>query len=67
MASTLVRTTGTAAGDFLSEGNPHLGFGPAAIAPAVGLALPWLVTYPPEVAAAIAAQDARLDGETSTA
>lgn len=68
----LVRTTGTAAGDFLSEGSPHLGFGLAAIVAAAGLTViliwPWLVTYPPSVAAAIAAEDARrLAGESPAA
>lgn len=53
----LVRTTGTAAGDWLTEGGPHLGFGPGALVAAgvlvVILITPWLLTYPPEVQAAI--------------
>jgi uncharacterized membrane-anchored protein len=49
----LVRTTGTATGDFLSEGGPHLGFALGAILAAAVLVIilitPWLLTYPPEV------------------
>ncbi|MCA1845378.1 MAG: hypothetical protein LC792_19740, partial [Actinobacteria bacterium] len=53
----LVRTTGTAAGDWLTEGGPHLGFGPGALVAGGVLVFilitPWLVTYPPQVQAAI--------------
>jgi uncharacterized membrane-anchored protein len=50
----LVRTTGTAVGDFLSEGGPHLGFALGATLAATLLVIilitPWLLTYRPVVA-----------------
>jgi uncharacterized membrane-anchored protein len=50
----LVRTTGTAVGDFLSEGGPHLGFALGATLAATLLVIiliaPWLLTFRPVVA-----------------